>query len=59
MLVTGSGDVLIARRRPPFVRCDSSAVILDVLAAMAWSREPASPAMRTPRIAAIVGRMIV
>ncbi len=59
MLVTGSGDVFTASRSPPFVRWDSSAVTLAVLAANACSSDPASPAMSTPRIAAIVGRMTV
>ena len=59
MLVTGSGEVLMASRLPAFTRCDSRAVPPPTTPSTACSSVVASPASRTPITAPTVGRMAV
>ena len=59
MLVTGSGEELIASREPAFTAWESSAVPPPTTAATAPLRESAWPAIRTPTTAPAVGRIAV
>ena len=59
MLVTGSGEELMASRPPALTRWDSSAVPPPTTPRTAWSSVEASPASSTPITAPAVGRMTV
>ena len=59
MLVTGSGEALMASRLPALTRCEASAVPPPTVPLTAWSRVSASPASRTPITAPMVGRIAV
>ena len=59
MLVTGSGEALMASRLPALTRCEARAVPPPTVPLTAWSRVSASPAISTPITAPTVGRMTV